>query len=78
MADCRYVPCKIGDQISAGNCIMIDGISTVVAVKYNGISDTYDLCKPEQATHDAIITDDDHCIVISKKCVNREAIIDIL
>lgn len=77
MAD-RFVPNKIGDQISVGNAIIIDGISSVVPVKFNGITDTYDVCRPEQATHDAIISDDDYCIFISKKCINREAIIDIL
>ena len=78
MTDERFVPRNIGDKISAGNPIMIDGISSVVPVRYNGIDDTFEVCRPEQATHDIIVSDDDYCIAISKNCLNRESIIDIL
>lgn len=74
----RFVPRNVGDQISAENAIILDGISSVVPVRYNGMCDTYDVCQPDKATHTAVISDNDYAIIVPRDCPGHDNLIDLI
>lgn len=76
----RHVPRNIGDQIptKTTTIIEISGLSSVVPVRYNGIDNTYDVCEPSKATHHAIVSDDDYCVLVTVDCMGKEALMDII
>ena len=59
------------------NIQIIESISNILPVKYNGITEQYELCEPNKSDGYIIFYNDQSQIII-KKCENINMLIDII
>jgi hypothetical protein len=69
---------EIGSVMLIHHMLVIEEISDIVPIKYDGIEECYVVCAPADADGMAILDKFCNAVLITTNCINKEMLIDIV